>query len=416
MDLWTPKSDVASDFATWGRIRCQRTKAANERFARWRLVGTVNWADLASATMNAATVSSIGVVVIGRNEGDRLRQCLRSIGGLAGTVVYVDSGSTDDSVAFARNQGVDVVQLDLSRPFTAARARNTGFERLQEIARETEFLFFIDGDCEICSGWLEIARTFLRPKPDFAIVAGRLRERHPTESIFNRLCDLEWNTSTGEVSEVGGIFVVRVSAFVQVGGFNDSIIAGEEPDLCFRLRQVGWRIGRIAEEMALHDAAMTRLGQWWKRTVRGGHACAEAMARHARSPERLWLKQTRSNWFWGLAWPASLMAGVWPTGGWSMLGFLLYPLMALRVARNRHKKFNDSWRHAILYGGFVMFGKLPTAIGQAKFWLNRVLGRRTAIIEYKSVEAGSLDQRSSTLLGSRSPKIDCRQVNQENCQ
>lgn len=355
-----------------------------------------------SPTVNAPAASSTGVVVIGRNEGERLQRCLGSIVGRASAIVYVDSGSTDDSVRFSTGLGVDVVELDMAEPFTAARGRNAGFSSLLAKASNVEYVFFIDGDCEMQPDWLEIASSWLQLHPDVAIVAGRLRERYPDASIYNRLCDLEWNTPIGEVSEVGGIFVVRVWAFDQVGGFNDSIIAGEEPDLCFRLRQVGWRIGRIAEEMALHDAAMTRLGQWWKRTVRGGHACAEGMARHARSPERLWLKQTRSNWFWGLCWPAALLAGVWATSGWSLVGFLSYPLMALRVARNRNKKFNDSWKHAILYGGFVMFGKLPTALGQAKYWTNRVLGRRTAIIEYKSIGDVASNRRLPTHSDSRS--------------
>lgn len=75
-----------------------------------------------------------GVVVIGRNEGERLRQCLRS---LLPTVVavYVDSGSTDGSAKWARDNGAEVVDLDASVPFTAARVRNAGFQRLPEGSR-----------------------------------------------------------------------------------------------------------------------------------------------------------------------------------------------------------------------------------------------------------------------------------------
>src|SRR5947207_307333 len=62
--------------------------------------------------------ATLGVVVIGRNEGDRLRTCLSAVAGRNLPVVYVDSGSTDGSVATARGLGADVVALDLTTPFT----------------------------------------------------------------------------------------------------------------------------------------------------------------------------------------------------------------------------------------------------------------------------------------------------------
>ena len=76
--------------------------------------------------MSDSALHQIAVVVIGRNEGERLRQCLMSIDkGVAG-IVYVDSGSTDQSIALAESLGAQVVELDASIPFTAARARNVG--------------------------------------------------------------------------------------------------------------------------------------------------------------------------------------------------------------------------------------------------------------------------------------------------
>ncbi len=69
-----------------------------------------------------------GVVIIGRNEGERFERCLRSLVGRASPIVYVDSGSTDNSVGFAESHassGVHVVRLDMSTPFTAARGPAT---------------------------------------------------------------------------------------------------------------------------------------------------------------------------------------------------------------------------------------------------------------------------------------------------
>ena len=85
--------------------------------------------------------AQIGVVAIGRNEGDRLIRCLDSLRQhLPNTVpiVYVDSGSTDNSVAEARVRNVRVVCLDMSIPFTGARARNAGLDYLMQHFPDTE--------------------------------------------------------------------------------------------------------------------------------------------------------------------------------------------------------------------------------------------------------------------------------------
>ena len=138
---------------------------------------------------------NFGVVVIGRNEGERLRRCLRSLS--APEVVYVDSGSTDGSVQWARDYGVNTIELEANLPFTAARARNAGFRRLRELKPEVAYVQFVDGDCELIEGWLQHASAFLDTHADVAAVTGQLLERDPEQSIYNWLCDEEWRGPTG---------------------------------------------------------------------------------------------------------------------------------------------------------------------------------------------------------------------------
>ncbi|MDP8964232.1 MAG: glycosyltransferase, partial [Cyanobacteriota bacterium] len=275
-------------------------------------------------------MKQVGLVAIGRNEGKRLHQCLLSVVGKVAHVVYVDSGSTDGSIELARELGVDVVELDLSTPFTAARGRNAGFDRLLQANPQIEFVQFVDGDCEVVEGWLERALHELESQPDVAVVCGRRRERFPEQSIYNRLCDIEWDTPVGEATACGGDSMMRVEAFQQVGGFNPTLIAGEEPELCVRLRQKGWKIFRLDAEMTLHDAQMTRFGQWWKRSLRAGHAYAEGAWLHGREPERHWVKESRSIWFWGLFVPLLALGMAWPTKGLSLLLLIGYPLVSYR--------------------------------------------------------------------------------------
>jgi cellulose synthase/poly-beta-1,6-N-acetylglucosamine synthase-like glycosyltransferase len=282
----------------------------------------------------------------------------------------------------ARSLGVDVVELDLSIPFTAARARNAGFIRLLELAPHLEFVQFVDGDCEVVEGWLERATAELTAHPTWAVVCGRRRERHPETSIYNRLCDIEWDTPVGEATACGGDAMMRVAAWQKVGGFNPSLIAGEEPELCVRLRQQGWQIYRLDAEMTLHDAQMTRFGQWWKRFLRAGHAYAEGAWLHGRSPQRHWVKESRSIWLWGLLIPGVAIGLAWMTWGLSLLLLAAYPLMVYKIYRYSQQRGLSS-PDGRLYALACVIGKFPNALGQLKFHWNRLLGKSNQIIEYK---------------------------------
>ena len=275
-------------------------------------------------------MQKIGLVVIGRNEGDRLRKCLQSAQGTVNQIVYVDSGSTDGSQAMTQSLGVQVVELDLSIPFTAARARNAGFDYLLQINPNLEYVQFVDGDCEIVAGWLESAYHKLQSNPKIAVVCGRRRERFPNQSIYNHLCDLEWDTPVGEAKACGGDAMMRVTALKEVGGFNPTLIAGEEPELCVRLRQQGWKVFRIDAEMTLHDAQMTIFSQWWKRSLRAGHAYAEGAWLHGKPPERHWVKESLSIWFWGFIVPFLAFVPCWFTSGFSLLLLGVYPLLTYK--------------------------------------------------------------------------------------
>jgi len=312
----------------------------------------------------------VATVIIGQNEGERLRRALRALDG-GGAVIYVDSASTDESVDIAERHGAVVVELDDTAPFSAARGRNAGFEHLRQSGEVPDFVQFVDGDCEVLDAWWGAARQTLEQNPDVALVAGRLRERNREGSVFNRLCDMEWDRPIGDVDWCGGIFMARASAFSAVGGFDPNVLAGEEPELCMRLRQAGWRIRRIDQDMALHDAAMHSFGQWWRRNVRNGHAFAEGADRHGRSRERHWVRESLSNWFWGLCWPLFVILLIWPTYGLSVIGLLAYPAMVLRIAW-RTRKARHVWSEALLYGFFTMLGKFPNALGQCKYWLRRL--------------------------------------------
>lgn len=334
-------------------------------------------------------IAEIGVVAIGRNEGQRLRDCLKSVIGKAAAVVYVDSGSTDESVAFARSIGAEVVELDLATPFTAARARNTGLDRIRRIAPQLRYVQFVDGDCEIVDGWLEQAHALLETRSDVAVVCGRRRERFPDASVYNRLADIEWNTPVGEADACGGDAMMRVEPIVEVGAYDASLIAGEEPDLCARLRALGWTVLRVDAEMTRHDIAMTRFGQWWRRTIRTGYGGLEANRRQGRNSH--FVRQVRSTRRWTVLWLT--VALIFSVAAWTLVGpgaglvvtiaFVLAPfLQALRVAWKIRHQAGDL-RTSLAYGGLMMVGKWAELVGQLKSIWNCLLGRHGQLIEYK---------------------------------
>lgn len=332
----------------------------------------------------------IAIVVIGRNEGERLKRCLRSLPAEVRTV-YVDSGSTDDSVAFARSMGVTAIELDMRIGFTAARARNAGWRSFCGNGTEPDFVQFIDGDCELDSCWIETAATALNSETQAAVVFGRRRERFPDRSLFNRMCDEEWNVPVGIVNACGGDAMFRLDALRQADGYSDDLIAGEEPDLCLRLRRLGWHVRRIDAEMTLHDANILSTKSWWRRTQRSGYAYAAHVVRHRSASDPQWLRQVRSIAFWGGCAPLAglliaTVLGAWfgRTASLFWLALLLcgYALQIYRIARRRQvagSRAITAWQ----YGALVMFGKFAELGGMIRCAADWIGKRKSTLIEYK---------------------------------
>jgi glycosyltransferase involved in cell wall biosynthesis len=323
-------------------------------------------------------LDKIGIVVIGRNEGDRLINCLRSVQSNVKCLVYVDSGSSDGSTQAAERLGAYVVALNTNQPFTAARGRNEGFAVLRKLRPDIQFVQFIDGDCELDKNWLYTAAAFIAQRDDLAIVYGRRRERYPSASIYNRLCDIEWDTPVGQTFACGGDSLVRTHAFEAVGGFRAQLIAGEEPELCVRLRESGWKIWRLDAEMTRHDAAMTRFGQWWLRTTRFGYAMIEVLLLHWHSPFAIWKAELARVIFWVGILPAliGIATLMYPK---VLVAALIYPLQVCRIAVSRGPASSDSWA----YASFITLAKFAEFQGIMTYYWRRLHRRSIEWIAYK---------------------------------
>lgn len=326
----------------------------------------------------------IGIVAIGRNEGERLVRAMASLKGIDAHIVYVDSASTDDSIAVAEAAGAAIVRLDMAIPFTAARARNEGAALLLERHPELRLIQFIDGDCEIVPGWIEAATAFLDAHPKAAIVCGRRREKFPEASFFNALCDAEWDTPVGPAEACGGDALMRVEAFTAVGGFDSAMIAHEEPEMSARIRKAGWEIWRIDAEMTLHDAAMTRWSQYWKRGRRGGFGFVQVLHKNGFSPAADTFRPVMSALLWGAILPlAILLAAIIWTPALIALP-LIYGVQFLGIYARVTGTPAFRARRALA----VLFAKFAETRGILEFAFKRLTNRRMDAILYKSEARG----------------------------
>jgi GT2 family glycosyltransferase len=321
----------------------------------------------------------IGIVIIGRNEGERLVLCLKSVLPLDVPVVYIDSQSIDNSVYNANQYNVPTLILDKSKLINIPRARNEGFNMLLKLAPDLEYIHFIDADCELAGDWLKNAIKALDQDKGVAIVCGRLHEKYRNQSIYMRLCDMDWYTKPGEIEQCGGIFTIRNSVFNQLNGLDETLIAGTDPEFCFRVRKHGWRILSLANDMGTHDSAMLFFSQWWVRSVKCGYAFAHAKDWGGGG------KQLKSICFWAAIFPFIILISS-IINYYSIVILLAYPLQIFRIylKSDIHKELSKYDK--FLYSFFCVLAKFPSMIGVMRYFYNKKTKKEHEIIEYKRVK------------------------------
>ena len=326
----------------------------------------------------------IGIVVIGRNEGQRLMLSLQSMQSCHCPLVYVDSGSADNSVQAAQSLADIVHSLDAAKPFSAARARNEGFALLMQHYPSVQFVQFVDGDCILADGWLNAAQQSLLADNTRAVVVGHLEESFPNASVYNKLCALEWKSPVGDMKNfgaLGGISIVRNDVFLALNGFKDNVIAGEDSEFGVRLALAGYKVTKIDHHMATHDANMKKFSQWWKRAVRAGHAIGQRADLNGASAVKDCVQERKSTLFWGVAIPVLALILLIPSKGLSLFILFAYVLLAFKVFRYR-QKIGESASDAWIYAKFIVLGKFANGVGLMKYFFNR-MHKQYEIIEYK---------------------------------
>jgi hypothetical protein len=230
-------------------------------------------------------------------------------------------------------------------------------------------------------GWVSslIASIFVLLCPANRTIVRQTRERSPEKSIYNRPWDRECEGEASGVRARGGDVMIRLHALRAVAGYRDDIIAGEKPELCVRLRMAGWRTCRLDTEMTSDDAAMTRFGQWWTRVLRNGYAFAHGAYLHGNSAGRHWVWESRRAWIWGVGLPLTCLSAGLLFGPWGWLTWLIFSLQVLRQSYRN----SGTPRKRLVLSLFQLLAHFPEAAGEIKFMRDRILGRRSRLIEYK---------------------------------
>jgi cellulose synthase/poly-beta-1,6-N-acetylglucosamine synthase-like glycosyltransferase len=290
--------------------------------------------------------------------------------------IYVDSNSTDDSLKTAANFGAKTLLLDDPSP-SAAKARNKGWRHAKG-----DWVLFLDGDTELYEEFLEQALAAMQD-PTVAVVCGQLHETHPEQSIYVRALDLDWVNESGQVDFCGGNALFRRHVLQTTGGFDSSLIAGEEPELCQRIRRSGYTILQLATPMVKHDLGIVSFTGYWRRSFRSGYAYAEISQRFLRDPNPLWKYESRRNVVHGvlllLLLTLSLIPALWPYS-W-IVGASLVGLLVFRTMRRTRHRCTD-WYTRLIYALHSQFSQIPILLGQMAFYVDRWRGCRRGIVEY----------------------------------
>lgn len=206
--------------------------------------------------MNPNTISirnfpEVTIVVIGLNEADNLAKTFRAIQQVKYPpnlieVIYVDSGSTDDSLSIARDY-CDKCFVENVHP-SAGRNRNRGLTEAKH-----DIVHFIDGDMAVDSNYLIKAVSILKDK-DVQAVVGQLEEQ--SKGIWNRLAtlvsnDLKRDEGYTDFTSTGATYVR--TALLSIDGYDERILRGQEIELGVRFKQAGYKIWSTLQVMGQHN-------------------------------------------------------------------------------------------------------------------------------------------------------------------
>jgi glycosyltransferase involved in cell wall biosynthesis len=315
------------------------------------------------------TFPKIGVVIIGVNAQKFIPGCIESVLNSdypenQMEIVYVDGGSSDQSIEIASNYPkIKILKLNSSHP-TPGKGRNAGWKLL-----DAPYIQFLDADTMIDRDWFKNGLPHLL-RTDIAAVCGHRRERYPDKNCFHMIGNMEWKYETGSCRYFGGDVLIKRNILVDTEGFDEALVAGEDPELSYRIRQKKLHILRIDHPMTLHDLNMVSFNQYLRRAYRSGYGYAEIAVRHCRENEKLWTRETIRVVCKAFAPLSIFIAGIATgnpaTGVMASLLILLLPLLKISKFKTQ---FSQTWGKSFLYSIHICLVVFPQFAGVMRYLL-----------------------------------------------
>jgi len=309
---------------------------------------------------------AISCVVIGINCENTLTACLESMKTLHSPapeeIIYVDGGSKDKSVSIAKAiSGIKVIEGNFKNP-TPGKGRNAGWH-----AATGEWIQFFDGDTIAEKRWFLNAVKYIRE--GVAAIFGKRQEKNRNKNWFHFIADLEWLQPISDAKFFGGDVLIRRTVLEETGGYDDSLIGGEDPELSFRIRKKGWKIIGADTVMCYHDINMISLKQYLTRAVRSGYAYAEAGLKMLKYGEKEWFFKTAKISLKAILVIALIILGIFS-------GFQLALILAVATAffpllktLKFKERFKITFKEALIYAVNCSIVMWPQFLGVLKYFL-----------------------------------------------
>lgn len=212
---------------------------------------------------------TVDVVVVTWNGRDVLASCLEHLAAQREPhrTIVVDNASSDGTAELMRERFPDVDHLELPENRGFGAAVNAGVA-----AGDGEAIVLVNNDVDVDPGFLAALVVPLRTDPEVGMVAGMTlmpgRERVDAFGIELDAGLAAYNRLRGAAPEAagagvlagpsGGAAAYRRTAFEQVGGFDETLIAyGEDVDLALRLRVAGWSAAEARDARGVHLGGAT---------------------------------------------------------------------------------------------------------------------------------------------------------------
>ena len=221
------------------------------------------------------------VIILNWNGASMLRQYLPSV--VAHTtlpdceVVVADNGSTDNSLEVLSQEFHTVRVIALDKNYGFAEGYNRAIDERLKAGDVPEYVVLLNSDVEVTEGWLNPLTAYLDAHPDVAAVQPKIRSwrnRNMFEHAgaaggflnplgypycrgrilwkveedkgqYDTIVDVDWTS--------GACMCVRTNVYKECGGLDAAFFAHmEEIDLCWRMRNKGWRLVCLPESVVYH--------------------------------------------------------------------------------------------------------------------------------------------------------------------